>query len=353
MKKKLGELLVDASAATPDQVKTALGLQRAYGETQRLGDVLVSLNVTTPDAVARALAQQFNLPFIELPNIPAHVSALVPTELQSEHRLVPFRLEQEGRVERLLVAVADPERMDAVDELRFQLGKQIRVYVASAAEIDDAIAALRGEKLEEIEPVAIDEEEDAGELPLERTTTSMVAGNWFGPAGEPAEPPAGDAVAQANDDDAAVPDEWTLAEPSLPDSLAPMPLAAPSSASSSLDELLGVEPARAAPPSKPPQPPATIAPANAAKVVRFGGAASSSPVPVPGTAGDGPRHLAPEFSEQDLMVLDTLEALSRGEAPLIEGEKIKPERLVATMLRLLLKKGVIDEQEFLEELARK
>ena len=96
MRKKIGELLIEAGAVTDEQVRKALGQQRAFGKGQKLGAVLISLGYTTPAAVGRALARQHDLPFIELPAIPMVTSQLVPLRFQTEHRLVPFRLEVEG-----------------------------------------------------------------------------------------------------------------------------------------------------------------------------------------------------------------------------------------------------------------
>ncbi|HEX4622220.1 MAG TPA: hypothetical protein VH208_11695, partial [Myxococcaceae bacterium] len=60
-----------------------------------------------------------------------------------------------------------------------------------------------------------------------------------------------------------------------------------------------------------------------------------------------------EFSDSDLDVLEALEHLAAGEAPAVESEKVKPPQMVASLIRLLIRKGVIDELEFLEELGRK
>ena len=66
----------------------------------------------------------------------------------------------------------------------------------------------------------------------------------------------------------------------------------------------------------------------------------------------GPREKF-EFSEQDLHVLDNLERMATGEEAVLVGEKVRPERMVAALIRLLIRRGVIHELEFLEELARK
>ena len=80
-------------------------------------------------------------------------------------------------------------------------------------------------------------------------------------------------------------------------------------------------------------------------VVVFGGAAQSVTPPPPA--------VPPEFSESDLQVLDSLEKLAQGDEATLDSEKVKPARMVAALIRLLIKKGVIQELEFLEELARK
>ena len=57
--------------------------------------------------------------------------------------------------------------------------------------------------------------------------------------------------------------------------------------------------------------------------------------------------------EDDLKVLDDLERLARGEEGQSDSIKVRPAQMVAALIRLLIKKGLIREMEFLEELARK
>ena len=83
-------------------------------------------------------------------------------------------------------------------------------------------------------------------------------------------------------------------------------------------------------------------------VVRFGGAAKDVARP-PAL----PVHELPDFTEADVAVLEDLERLAQGGEANGDSEKVKPARMVATLIRLLIRKGVIHELEFLEELARK
>lgn len=335
MRKKIGELLVESGAVTETKVRDALGHQRAYGRGERLGRILVSMGLVSHTAVARALATQFGLPFIELPEIPPEVSALVSLDFQAEHRVVPFRLEMEGRGERLHIAVEDPADLTIVDELRFQLRKNVRVYVAAADDIDNAISLARGEKLEVVEAIALEDAEDSGEMSIERDGPLLVAGGRFDPNSPP--PPAGAPPSL----------EWELPEvprkktPPPPPPPPPRAAAAPAQASVDiLDELLGPPPQPPPPPSPPPEPAKPRVP-----LVIFGGAAQGVTPPPPPEP--------PDFSDADLQVLDSIEKLAQGEEASLESEKVKPARMVAALIRLLIKKGVIREQEFLEELARK
>lgn len=85
----------------------------------------------------------------------------------------------------------------------------------------------------------------------------------------------------------------------------------------------------------------------------------STPAPTPPIAAPEPSPVPEadpsrlDFSEADLAVLDTLERLAGGDESAGQMEKVKPARMVAALTRLLMKKGIIDEHEFLDELSRK
>lgn len=166
MRKKIGELLVEAGVVTEEQVRVALGRRGAFG-SHRLGEVLVAQGLCTPTHIAQALSAQHALPFVALPEeIPANVAGLVSVDFQSEHRILPFRMEVEGRSERILVAVDDPADVTLVDELRFQLRKQMRVFVAASDDLDAALARARGEPLDIVEAVALEDEDGAPPPPV-------------------------------------------------------------------------------------------------------------------------------------------------------------------------------------------
>ncbi|GAG08738.1 unnamed protein product, partial [marine sediment metagenome] len=64
VKRRLGEILVQAGAITEDDLRRALDVQRK--EKGRLGAVLVDLEIVTESRVYEALAEQMGLPLMDL-----------------------------------------------------------------------------------------------------------------------------------------------------------------------------------------------------------------------------------------------------------------------------------------------
>ncbi len=310
MRKKLGELLIEAGSASAEDIVQALVRQRAAAKGPvdarlRLGELLVRAGVVTPKQVAHALAAQWDLPFVELPEIPGEVSRLVPVEVQAAHGIVPFRIEHEGKTERVHVAIADPRTLAHVEELRFQLGKPLRIFLAARDDLDDVLGALKGEVSEEFE-INEDEDIDLSDVALAPTPASALTRTLT--LGLPPPPGATRLVAKE------------------------------------LDALLGkTEPSEPAePPPTPERPQPQPPPPQKVEVIRF---APPSPKPEPDPLSG--------LSEDDLRILEDLERMATGEAPLLETEKVRPAQMVAALIRLLIRKNVIAEADFLEELGRK
>jgi hypothetical protein len=367
MRKKLGELLVESGAVAAAAVQRALQ-QQGGGDSRRLGELLVEAGACGARQVARALGTQHDLPFSPLGELSPKAAALVPLQFQQDHRLVIFGLEPDGRGERLLVALEDPQQLEVVDELRFQLQRSLRAFITSRADLESAFARLRGEA-----PARAPEPEDDDGLP--------VVGGEVVMEGTPVdEPPTLE-----------LPSEWADAEPppaagppaapppAAPPAVAAAPAAAPQAASAPAPAsrpVPGPPPVLAAAPGAPPAAPPPAPPAPAAAPVASAlaapapaapaaplGAASAEAAPTSGAAGPVPSR--PEaaaggdasdrldFSDADLQVLEAIDRLAAGAPEEGEAEKVRPARMVASLVRLLMRKGVIHELEFLEELSRK
>ena len=132
--KILGRLLVDQGTLTADALEGALAAQPSLGG--RLGEVLIRRGDAPAEAVARALARQLGLPFAEPPLTPdPRATALVRPELARARRVLPLRLTPRS----LVVAMADPLDLEAVDDLQFQSGRRVEAEVATEAAVAEGL----------------------------------------------------------------------------------------------------------------------------------------------------------------------------------------------------------------------
>ena len=150
----LGALLLRDGLLTEADLEAALAVQRESG--MRLGEVLVERGAVTRTQIARVLAEQHELPFIELAESDVHIDAavLLPEDLARRYTALPVTIQEDGAV---VVAVADPTNVLHSDELRLALGVPLRFGVASPDAIDAAIAFIHQQVLTLVD-------EDAPEL---------------------------------------------------------------------------------------------------------------------------------------------------------------------------------------------
>ena len=175
--KRLGFILIAAGLITEEQLQEALKVQRGRRGT-KLGAILVELEFVSQTMLSRALAQQFNLPFVDLDDMavdPAAVSVLTE-ELARKHSLLPVKLEDGV----LTVAIADPLDITGVDRLRHTLPYTIREVVAVPQSIATGIATYYANQHslnEMIDRIADRVEQEGGDAEVEpHASEESVAG---------------------------------------------------------------------------------------------------------------------------------------------------------------------------------
>jgi type IV pilus assembly protein PilB len=133
---KLGELLVKEKLITPLQLKNAIGAQRQSGG--RLGHELTKLGYVEENELISFLSKQYSVPSISLADfeIDGDVLKLLPKEVVTRHQVIPVN--RTGNT--LIVAMADPSNIYAVDDIKFITGFKIDVVVASEQAIAEAVA---------------------------------------------------------------------------------------------------------------------------------------------------------------------------------------------------------------------
>jgi type IV pilus assembly protein PilB len=132
---RLGELLVRNQLISDDQLSEAITEQKREGI--RLGAALIKLGYVQEHDLASFLSKHYGVPSVDLAEFepdPAIVE-LIPSEVAQKYQLVP--LNRAGAT--LIVAMADPSNIFAIDDIKFMTGFNVEVVVAAEAAIKDSI----------------------------------------------------------------------------------------------------------------------------------------------------------------------------------------------------------------------
>ncbi len=131
---RLGQLLMRAGVITERQLNDALEVHKATGSP--LGRVLVDLGYATQGAILSVMARQIGIPYIDFTEKTpdANAISIVPRELANRYTLMPIEIDQDNH---LVVAMADPQNVLALDDLRIITGYEIRPAISTK----DAILA--------------------------------------------------------------------------------------------------------------------------------------------------------------------------------------------------------------------
>ena len=124
--RQLGEILLDEGLVSEAQLLAALDQTASSG--QSLGRILVEEGVLSETQLVAALASQVGMEFVDLDdfNVDRAAVTTVPASLCRRHTVLPVAF----RGGALLVAMADPGNVMAVDDLRSVSGMQVKPVVA-------------------------------------------------------------------------------------------------------------------------------------------------------------------------------------------------------------------------------
>jgi hypothetical protein len=411
-KKRIGEMLLEAGIIDDTQLRAALGHQRQWG--CRLGQALVDLKLATEVDIVRALSLKFGFEVAKLDALEPYgleqALKLFPREFTVRNNVFPMWADTAN----VTVAMSDPTNLAVVDEIRFRTGRRVKVCIGGDHSIAEAVKR-HYPGASAVEAIALDLDVDP-DVEGEAVFDPFGGGSkdaleaFFGGASEapdaaedapvaavsaPPAPPSAPAKPAAPRPTGAVPAQ----RPSPPARTgtvavqaagAPQPRtatvaaqAAPQAAGAPQPRTATV-PAQPAPASAFPRPapapssgkpaPPRAAPAASAPVPRA--APTASPAPAPATPfaleleerGDTPiepgdpmepreeemvegRSPSRELTAREIAILESLDQLASG-AP-AQPDVVKPAQAMAAMIRLLIRKRVVSELEFLDELSKK
>ena len=134
-RQQIGRILADMGAIAPAEIDLVLEKQQHSGK--RFGQTGVEAGMFTEMELAQALAAQFQYDFVDLNEeiLDAELIASLPSDLSIKHNLVPL---QRGG-DTLVVAIADPTDVAALDRLEVQLGVALELKIAAKGQIERLI----------------------------------------------------------------------------------------------------------------------------------------------------------------------------------------------------------------------
>src|SRR5688572_2670571 len=134
-RRQLGLILLGHSVISDEQLQRALEYQKEKG--CGLGDALLELDFCSEVDVARALAEQNDIPFVDLSTTPPTPQALrlISREVAVEYGVVPVRIEGP----RLLIAARNPYDFRLDDVLKKAASMPVLMASAAESQIKDVL----------------------------------------------------------------------------------------------------------------------------------------------------------------------------------------------------------------------
>jgi type IV pilus assembly protein PilB len=134
-KKRLGEVLVNEGLITTEELNQVLEFQKITGK--RLWELLIEGGILEERKIIEVLEFQFGIPYVDLKKefIDPDVPKLIHKNLARRHLLIPIKEEKE----RLIVAMADPLNIIAIDDIKIVTGKNVDPVITTKMDILHAI----------------------------------------------------------------------------------------------------------------------------------------------------------------------------------------------------------------------
>ncbi|HUT51864.1 MAG TPA: type IV-A pilus assembly ATPase PilB [bacterium] len=132
---KIGDLLVQNKIIDPGQLQLAYARMREGG--QSFLNALADIGAIKDEDMHDFLSEHFKVPAVKLADLELdqEIVSLIPEEFAKKHRAIPIN--RTGKT--LVVAMADPSNISAIDEIKFLTEYNVEVVVATEHDIRVAI----------------------------------------------------------------------------------------------------------------------------------------------------------------------------------------------------------------------
>lgn len=138
----MGDILIESGAISKEQMQEALVVQKRTNK--RISQIMLEEGFITEEKLAEILEQQLGIPQVNLYNYQIDPEAVtsIPFHLAQRYQVVPLGM----RDQRLILAMADPMNIIALDDVAMVTGKEVDPVIASASAINSVINQFFGLK---------------------------------------------------------------------------------------------------------------------------------------------------------------------------------------------------------------
>ncbi len=135
---------------------------QAKTEKKPLQDLVIKNNVISEKDLTKLYAAEIDIPYIELnaKEIKREVLRLIPERIARQYKAVVFGVGDDGSK---LLAMEDPDDIQAINFLQKQLGSDLKVHVATQSSVQAALDQFRGNISSELTKVMSPDEEEKEE----------------------------------------------------------------------------------------------------------------------------------------------------------------------------------------------
>lgn len=148
--------------------------EQAKAEKKKLQEMALKANVISEKDLTKLYAKEIDVPYVELnpKEIEREVLKLLPERIARQYNVVVFGLDDKNKK---LLAMEDPDDVQAVGFLQKQLGTDVKTYIAPLSNIQAALDQYRGNNISsELTKVMSDGEEE-DELEGEKVSAEDLA----------------------------------------------------------------------------------------------------------------------------------------------------------------------------------
>lgn len=178
------KLLETAGKIDADRLKTLQ--EQVRTEKKPLQDIVVRNNIVSEKELTKLYADEIDVPFIELnpKEIKRQYLKLIPERVAHQYHAVVFNVDEDGNN---LLALEDPDDMQAISFLQKQLGTNLKIHIVTATQIQAALEQYRGNISNELTKVIeedsispdgdiddVSEEDVAEDSPIAQTVNLII-----------------------------------------------------------------------------------------------------------------------------------------------------------------------------------